>query len=163
MRNSSLLVSSSRSAIKFRYFPRKLTMSEQKTPSAPSKMIPTLRYQEAPAAIEWLVRAFGFEKQLVIPGPDGTIAHAQLKFGPDYLMVGSYKDDVLGLKSPRTLGGVSMSLYIYIPDIDAHHERARDAGAEMVIDLKDTEYGSCEYTARDPEGNLWHFGTYLPE
>ena len=138
-------------------------MSEQKTSSGSSKLIPTMRYQDAPAAIDWLVRVFGFEKQLVIPNPDGTIAHAQLKFGPDWIMVGSSKDDILGLKSPRELGGVTQSIYFYLPDIDAHFERAKAAGAEMVIDLKNTEYGSREYSARDPEGQLWHFGTYLPE
>jgi uncharacterized glyoxalase superfamily protein PhnB len=138
-------------------------MSEQKTSSVTSKLIPTMRYQDAPAAIDWLVKAFGLEKQLVIPNPDGTIAHAQLKFGPDFIMVGSSKEDVLGMKSPRELGGVTQSIYFYLPDIDAHHARATAAGAEIVIALKDTEYGSREYSARDPEGHLWHFGTYLPE
>ncbi len=138
-------------------------MPDQKTFSVSSKLIPTMRYQDAPAAIEWLVRVFGFEKQLVIPNPDGTIAHAQLKFGPDFIMLGSSKDDILGMKSPRELGGVTQSIYFYLPDIDGHYERAKAAGAEMVIDLKNTEYGSREYSARDPEGQLWHFGTYLPE
>jgi uncharacterized glyoxalase superfamily protein PhnB len=138
-------------------------MSDQKTSSVSSKIFPTLRYQDAPAAIDWLVRAFGMEKQLVIPNPDGTIAHAQIKFGPDVIMLGSSKEDPLGLKSPRELGGVTQSLYIYLQDVDAHHDRAKAAGAEIVVELRDTEYGSREYSARDPEGHLWHFGTYLPE
>jgi uncharacterized glyoxalase superfamily protein PhnB len=138
-------------------------MSDQKTSSVSSKIFPTLRYQDAPAAIDWLVRAFGMEKQLVIPNPDGTIAHAQIKFGPDVIMLGSSKEDTLGLKSPRELGGVTQSLYIYLQDVDAHHDRAKAAGAEIVVELRDTEYGSREYSARDPEGHLWHFGTYLPE
>ena len=138
-------------------------MADQKTSSVSSKIFPSIRYQDAPAAIDWLVRAFGMEKQLVIPNPDGTIAHAQLKFGPDVIMLGSSKEDALGLKSPRELGGVTQSLYIYIQDVDAHHDRAKAAGAEIVIELRDTEYGSREYSARDPEGHLWHFGTYLPE
>ena len=138
-------------------------MSDQRTSAVPSKIFPTLRYQDAPAAIDWLHRAFGLEKQLVIPNPDGTIAHAQLKFGPDVIMLGSSKEDALGLKSPRELGGVTQSLYIYIQDVDGHHDRAKAAGAEIVVELRDTEYGSREYSARDPEGHLWHFGTYLPE
>ena len=138
-------------------------MSEQMTSSVPSKVFPSLRYQDAPAAIDWLCDAFGFEKQLVIPGPNGTISHAQLKFGHDYIMLGSSKDDSLGLKSPRELGGVTQSIYIYIPNVDAHHDRAKSAGAEIVIPLQNTDYGSREYSARDPEGHLWHFGTYLPE
>jgi uncharacterized glyoxalase superfamily protein PhnB len=138
-------------------------MSDQKTSAVSSKIFPTLRYQDAPAAIDWLVTAFGMEKQLVIPNADGTIAHAQLKFGPDVIMLGSSKNDALGLKSPRELGGVTQSLYIYIQDVDAHHDRAKAAAAEIVVELRDTEYGSREYSARDPEGHLWHFGTYLPE
>ena len=117
----------------------------------------------APAAIDWLVTAFGLEKQMVIPSPDGTIAHAQLKFGEDMIMLGSSRDDALKLKSPRKLGGVSQSIYAFVANIDAHHHRAKAAGAEIVIELRNTEYGSREYSARDPEGHLWHFGTYLPE
>jgi uncharacterized glyoxalase superfamily protein PhnB len=138
-------------------------MSDQKASSASSKIFPTLRYQDAPAAIDWLVRAFGMEEQLVIPNQDGTIAHAQLKFGPDVIMLGSSKKDALELKSPRELGGVTQSLYIYLPDVDAHYDRAKAAGAEIVVELRNTEYGSREYSARDPEGHVWHFGTYLPE
>jgi uncharacterized glyoxalase superfamily protein PhnB len=138
-------------------------MSEQKTSSVPSKVFPSLRYQDAPAAIDWLCEAFGFEKQLVIPGPNGTISHAQLKFGHDCIMLGSSKDDSLGMKSPRELGGVTQSIYIYISNVDAHHDRAKSAGAQIVIPLQNTDYGSREYSARDPEGHLWHFGTYLPE
>jgi uncharacterized glyoxalase superfamily protein PhnB len=67
------------------------------------------------------------------------------------------------MKSPRELGGVTQSIYIYLPDIDTLYERAKAAGAEMVIELKNTDYGSREFSARDPEGQLWHFGTYLPE
>jgi uncharacterized glyoxalase superfamily protein PhnB len=132
-------------------------------PSVAARIFPTLRYQDAPAAIDWLVRAFGFEKQFVAPGPNGTIAHAQLKLGPDMIMLGSSRDDILRMKSPRELGGVTQSIYIYTADLDAHYERARAAGAEIVIELRDTDYGSREYSARDPEGHLWHFGTYLPE
>ena len=64
-------------------------------------VIPTLRYRDAPAAIEWLCRAFGFEKHLVVPGDDGTIAHAQLVFGNGMIMLGSARDDEFGrLKQP---------------------------------------------------------------
>lgn len=138
-------------------------MSEQKGSSISAKLFPTLRYQDAPVAIDWLVRAFGIEKHLVIPGPDGTIAHAELKFGKDVLMLGSLSDDALKMKTPREVGGVTQSIYVYVPNVDSHHDRAKAAGAEIVIELRDTNYGSREYSARDPEGHLWHFGTYLPE
>jgi uncharacterized glyoxalase superfamily protein PhnB len=135
----------------------------QKTPYGLPNIFPGLRYEDAPAAIEWLVNAFGFEKQMIVPGPDGTVAHAQLKFGPGVIMLGSATDDALGMKSPRQLGGVTQAAYIYFADLDAHYKRSKAAGAEIVIDLHDTNYGSREYYARDPEGHLWHFGTYLPE
>jgi hypothetical protein len=51
----------------------------------------------------------------------------------------------------------------YLPEVDAHYDRAKAAGAEIVVELRNTEYGSREYSARDPEGHVWHFGTYLPE
>ncbi len=126
-------------------------------------LFPALRYQDAPAAIEWLVKAFGFEKQFVVTCPDGTIAHAQLKLGPGVIMLGTVKHDVFGSKTPREAGCITQSVYVHIPDIDAHHERSLDAGAEIVSPLKDTDYGSREYSARDPEGHVWHFGTYYPE
>ena len=74
--------------------------------------LPCLRYEDAPAAIEWLVRAFGFEKQMVVPGPDGTVAHAQLKIGPGIVMLGSAREDQFGMKTPRELGGVNQSIYV---------------------------------------------------
>jgi uncharacterized glyoxalase superfamily protein PhnB len=128
-------------------------------PAVRPNIFPCLRYEDAPAAIDWLVRAFGFETQMIVPGPDGTIAHAQLKLGPGVIMLGSAREDSLGMKSPRELGGVNQSIYIYLPEVDAHYQRARDAGAEIVMELEDTDYGSRDYTARDLEGNLWHFGT----
>jgi uncharacterized glyoxalase superfamily protein PhnB len=79
------------------------------------------------------------------------------------IMLGSYKDDVFRYKTPREVGGVTQGAYLYVADIDAHFARAKAAGAEVVVPLKDTDYGSREYSARDPEGHLWHFGTYLPE
>ncbi len=122
-----------------------------------------MRYQNAPAAIEWLANAFGFEKQMVVPGPNGAIAHAQMRFGNGVIMLGTVKDDGLGMKSPRDLRGVNQGVYFYLEGVDAHYERAKAAGAQIVRELKDTDYGSREYTARDLEGHLWSFGTYRPD
>ena len=58
---------------------------------------------------------------------------------------------------------MTQAVYVYVPDIDAHFARAEAAGAEIVVPLKETDYGSREYSARDLEGHLWHFGTYLPD
>ncbi len=134
-------------------------------PSNPARIIPTLRYQDAPAAIEWLCRAFGFERHLVVPGDNGTIAHAQLTFGNGMIMVGSQRDDEFGRlqRTPAQVGGIGTeSPYIIVPDADAHHARAAAAGAKVVIALRDEDYGGRLYSCRDPEGHLWNFGTYDP-
>lgn len=72
------------------------------------------------------------------------------------------KDDALGMRSPTELGAVNQGIYVVVDDADAHYARARAAGAEIVLDIKDQPYGSREYTVRDLEGNLWSFGTYAP-
>jgi uncharacterized glyoxalase superfamily protein PhnB len=135
----------------------------QQIQTATQVLFPFLRYRDAPAAIDWLVKAFGFSEQMVVPGENGTVAHAQLSFGPGVIMLGTARDDELRIKSPRDLGAVSGGIYVYVEDVEAHCERARAAGAEIVRGLENTDYGSREYTARDPEGHLWGFGTYRPE
>ena len=118
---------------------------------------PYLRYRDAPAAIDWLERAFGFERRDVIENPDGTIAHAEMRWGSGTIMLASERDDP---HAPRAGKGWN---YVVIEDADAHHDRARAAGAEIVMELSDMDYGSRDYAARDLEGNLWSFGTYAPE
>ncbi len=128
-------------------------------------VIPTLRYRDAAAAIDWLCEAFGFERHLVVPGEDGTIAHAQLTCGNGMVMVGSALDDDFGKlqKTPADVGGVgTQSAYIIVPDADAHYDRAKAAGAAIVYDIRDEDYGGRGYSCRDPEGHLWNFGTYDP-
>jgi len=125
-------------------------------------LFPFLRYRDALAAIDWLVKGFGFSEQMVVPGENGTVAHAQLGFGSGVIMLGTARDDELGMKSPRDLGAVNQGIYVYVEDVDSHYERARVADAEIVRGPEDTDYGSREYTARDLEGHLWSFGTYRP-
>jgi len=122
-------------------------------------VFPGLRYTDAPAAIEWLGEAFGFEPRQVVDGPDGTIAHAELQLGPGMIMLGSDKDD--GVDPFGSRAGTGW-VYVVIEDPDSHYERAKAAGAEILMELTDTDYGSRDYSARDPEGNVWSFGTYLP-
>jgi uncharacterized glyoxalase superfamily protein PhnB len=130
-----------------------------------ANVIPAMRYHDAPAAIEWLCKAFGFEKHLVVPGENGTIAHAQLRFGNGMIMLGSARDDEFGqvVKPPRDLGGFgSQSPYVIVEDADAHYRRAVAAGAQIVLDIEDKDYGGRGYTCRDPEGHVWSFGSYDP-
>jgi uncharacterized glyoxalase superfamily protein PhnB len=121
-------------------------------------IFPAFRYKDAPAAIEWLVKAFGFEKQMVVPMPDGTIAHAQLTLGAGTIMLGSVREEPENPWSAWQQG-----VYVVVEDVDAHYQRAKAAGAQILRELQDTPYGSREYSVRDPGGFLWSFGTYRPE
>jgi uncharacterized glyoxalase superfamily protein PhnB len=121
-----------------------------------------MTYDDAPRAIEFLVSAFGFEKVMVVPGDGNAIAHAELRFGDGMIMLGSARDDAGGIRSPRALGGSVFGPYVVVDDPDAHYARAKAAGAEIVYELKNEDYGSRGYSARDPGGYLWSFGTYQP-
>jgi uncharacterized glyoxalase superfamily protein PhnB len=120
------------------------------------RLYPSLRYKDAPRAIDFLKSAFDFRELTVFANPDGTIAHAELAYGPSVLMLGSDKDDVYGRRAGQGW------MYIAVDDADAHCARARAAGAEIFVELHDTDYGSRDYAARDFEGNVWFFGTYRP-
>jgi uncharacterized glyoxalase superfamily protein PhnB len=118
-------------------------------------VFPTLSYDDAQGAIDFLVEAFGAERHAVYGGDDGTIQHAELRFGNGIVMLGTSNAEM-----PATRG--SGGLYIAVDEPDEHHRRARAAGAEIVRELHDTEYGSRQYAAKDPEGTTWYFGTYQP-
>ena len=103
-------------------------------------IIPGMRYKDASAAIKWLCKAFGFEEHLIIPDEDDMIAHAQLTFGNGMIMVGSFREDefLKHQKPPSALEGYnSQSPYIIVEDIDKHYNRAVEAGAEVIIPLKE--------------------------
>jgi uncharacterized glyoxalase superfamily protein PhnB len=120
---------------------------------------PTLRYDDAPAAIRFLVDAFGFEVDAVHEGERGSISHALLGFGPGLVMLSS-RHEGAGGRDPFDPG--PGCLYVAVDDPDAHCERAKKAGAKIIMELVDQDYGSREYAARDPEGHVWCFGTYRP-
>ena len=134
--------------------------------STVSTLIPCFRYRDAAAAIEWLGRAFGFQKQAVFEGPNGTIAHAQLTFGNGMIMLGSTTNEgEFGklMVDPREVGGrETQSPYVVVEDADAVYTSAKAAGAEVLIDIKDEDYGGRGFTCRDQEGHIWNFGTYDP-
>jgi uncharacterized glyoxalase superfamily protein PhnB len=130
-----------------------------------STVIPTLRYRNAPAAIDWLCQAFGFEKNAVYANPDGTIAHAQLTFGNGMVMLASVIESEYGklMKQPDEIGlANTQSSCLIVSDPDAVYARAKTAGAPMVLDIEDKDYGGRAFTCRDPEGHLWNVGSYDP-
>jgi uncharacterized glyoxalase superfamily protein PhnB len=130
-----------------------------------STVIPYLRYRNASTAIDWLCEVFGFEKQLVVPGNDGSIAHAQLCFGNGMIMLGSIGESEYGrlTKQPDEIGGAeTQSPYLVVSDADAIYARAKAAGAQIEIEIKDADYGGRGFSCRDLEGHLWTIGTYDP-
>src|SRR5580658_1577822 len=133
--------------------------------NSPSTIMPALRYRDAVAAIDWLCNVLGFAKHAVYPGPDNTIGHAELTLGGGMIMLGSYKDDAYGrgFKSPGEVGNVeTRGAYVIVPDADAVYARAKSAGGTIVREILDTDYGSREFTVKDPEGHSWSVGTYDP-
>jgi uncharacterized glyoxalase superfamily protein PhnB len=129
-------------------------------------LIPSLRYADAHAAIAWLERAFGFVRHAVYDGPDGTVAHAELRFGNGMIMLGSATNPSPNAQfyaTPGEIGGrVTSPLYLVVPDCEPVWASANAAGAEVVMELKTMEYGGKAFTVRDPEGYLWSVGEYDP-
>jgi len=131
-----------------------------------SVLIPSLRYKNAPAAIAWLEQAFGFERHAVYDGPDGTVAHAELRFGNGMVMLGSASNEG-PLKhmyvTPKEIGGrVTSPLYLIVKDCEGAYAWALAAKAEVIVEMKTMEYGGKAFTVRDPEGYLWSVGEYSP-
>ena len=130
-----------------------------------STIIPSLRYRDAPAAIEWLCRAFGFERHAVYADGD-VVHHAQLTFGNGMIMLGSADNSSewgRRIVQPDEIGGrETQCCCIIVSDCDAHHAQAVGAGALIVDPLETKEYGGKGYSCRDPEGHLWWFGEYDP-
>jgi|SRR5688572_23697202 len=131
-----------------------------------STVIPGLRYRNAPAAIDWLCNVLGFEKQLVVPGEtNNSILHAQLKLGGGMIMLGSVNDNDFGrlMAQPEEIGGKETQCsYVLVDDADVVYEKVKASGVEIVMPIKDEEYGGRAFTCRDPEGHIWAVGTYNP-
>lgn len=121
-----------------------------------SNVIPGLGYENASAMIEWLCGTFGFEKQVVYTGPDGRVMHAQLTFGNGMVMIGSAAS---GAAASETK---SSAPYLIVTDCEAVYAKAKAAGAKILADLEEKPYGGKAFTCADPEGHIWHVGTYDP-
>jgi uncharacterized glyoxalase superfamily protein PhnB len=123
----------------------------------PPTISPCLRYRDPAAALDWLERAFGFERVADYRDDDGNVVHAEIRHGTGMVMISTSRDDAYG---PHVGQGWA---YVVVEDPDAHYARAKEAGAEILREIEDQDYGSRDYSARDPEGNIWSFGTYQPE
>jgi uncharacterized glyoxalase superfamily protein PhnB len=129
-------------------------------------IIPCLLYRDAAAAMKWLCDTFGFEKRVAYEGEGGAVMHAELSFGNGMIMLGTAGATPFGklIKQPDEIGRLeTQAPYVIVDDPDVVYERAKAAGAEIVIDIKTEEsYDSRGFTCRDLEGHLWSFGTYDP-
>ncbi len=117
---------------------------------------PYILYEDCAGALDWLSKAFGFEEQLRSIAPDGeTVWHAEMALGGATIYLGDPGDEY---RNPARLGGVTVSLYVELDgDVDAHFERAKAAGAEILEEPADQVYGDRRYAAKDPEGHHWFF------
>jgi uncharacterized glyoxalase superfamily protein PhnB len=123
---------------------------------------PSLAYEDADSAIEWLTQTFAFTVRMVVPGDGGGILHGELVTQEgDTIMVLSTIHSTRRDRSPRSLGGTAQSVYVATGDPDALHARALEAGAEVFNPIHDAGYGR-EFCCYDPEGHIWTFGTYVP-
>ena len=117
-----------------------------------------LFYKNAFDALDWLEKAFGFERTMVITDKDGNLGHSEMRFGDGYIMIGGEWIDYVA--SPASIGGKNtQSIHVHLAaGIDAHCEQARAAGAVILQEPADQFYGDRTYRARDLEGHVWTFG-----
>lgn len=126
-------------------------------------IIPGMRYRDAHAAIDWLCDVLGFERHLVVPNGEGGVAHAQLKRGGGMIMLGSAVDDPNEMVLPSTPGGtLTQCALVVVSDIESLYEHVKGTGANIVMELTEQFYGGSLFSVRDPEGQLWHVGSYDP-
>ncbi len=127
-------------------------------PKGTPRITPYLLYEDATAAVDWLVRAFGFKERMRITGPDGKVNHAELEMADGLIMLGSPGPDY---RNPKNLGASTHNTYVYVEDVDKHFQIAQQAGAEILEEPTDQFYGDRRYGAVDPEGHEWFFATHV--
>jgi uncharacterized glyoxalase superfamily protein PhnB len=128
--------------------------------AAAATVYPAILYRDAHAAVRQLTAAFGFTVDAMYEGEDGSVTHAELSYGNGAVMVGSKGRG--GVFDEAMRNGGPAGVYVVVEDTDAHCAQAERNGAEIVMRPTDQDYGSRDYMARDAEGNVWSFGTYVP-
>lgn len=120
---------------------------------------PYLYYEDAGAAMDWLIEAFGFSERMRMTNDDGSVAHGELELSGGVVMLGQPGNDY---ENPNSRGGrATAGVHVYVDDVDAHYERAQAAGAEISMKPTDQEYGDRRYDAEDLEGHDWFFAQRL--
>lgn len=131
----------------------------------PKGLSSAVSYVDPKAAFRWLESAFGFEPLMVLLDENDNLAHSEMSYGQSVVMVGN--EWSADHKSPKSLGGKNtQTVHVQldrVEDIDAHCERARKAGAEILQEPSMQFYGDRTYRARDPEGHIWTSGVTIEE
>lgn len=154
-----------------------MNVATKPTPRGWPRISPAVYYDDPAPAIDWLCRVFGFEVRLKVEGDGGSIAHCELSFGSDGLiMIGTAGEGDAAKEvwrqqytSPRSLGGKNtQGLALFVDDVDAHHAHAKEHGARIFRELDTSDYGEeywadRTYGALDPEGHVWWFMQRLRE
>lgn len=131
----------------------------QNPPEGAPRISPYLLYADAGAAADFAVEAFGFTEHFRMTGDDGSVNHAEVRLADGEVMMGSPGPDYPG---PRAAGNIS-TVHVYVDDVDAHHARAKAAGATIISEPENQFYGDRRYAAEDPEGHRWHFATHVED
>ena len=134
-------------------------MAVKSIPDGYHTVTPSLTVKDGAKAIDFYKRAFGAQERLRIPGPDGRLMHAELQLGDSIVMLGEEMPD-MGSKAPVSVGAVSSSLYVYVPDVDAAFTRAVEAGAKALMPPSDMFWGDRFGTVEDPSGHRWGLATH---
>ncbi|TAM56642.1 MAG: glyoxalase/bleomycin resistance/extradiol dioxygenase family protein [Acidobacteria bacterium] len=127
-------------------------------PENTPRVTPYLFYEDVAAALRWLADAFGLRESLRIDGPDGKVAHAEMRLADGVVMMGCPGRQY---RNPRHVGHVTQSLHVYVDDVDAHFARAKAAGARILALPEDQFYGDRRYGAEDLEGHQWFFAQHV--
>jgi uncharacterized glyoxalase superfamily protein PhnB len=128
-------------------------------PSNYPTVTPYLYYEDAAAAMDWLVKAFGFEERMRMVSDDGRVEHGELQLGDGVLMLGQPGPTY---ENPNARGGrATAGVHVYVDDVDAHFERAKAAGAKINAEPTDHDYGDRRYDCEDLEGHDWFFSQRL--
>ena len=128
-------------------------------PTYPAAAVPYLMIRGAADALEFYKKAFGAEETMRFPMPDGKIGHAEVRIEGAPVFLADESPEAVGMQSPPQLGGTTVSVSIYVQDVDAFARRAEDAGATVLRPVADQFYGERAVSLRDPFGHVWHFAT----
>jgi PhnB protein len=130
-------------------------------PEGYNAVSPSLAFQGTDAAIKWYVKVLGAKEKMRFNKPDGSIAHAEITFNDDVVMMA--EEDPRYNKSPKTLKGNSVNLCVYVPDVDAVLKKATDNGAKLLMPAEDQFYGDRSGRIEDPFGYLWIISTHIKD